>query len=109
MNRLTIKDMLFFQENAYQVINEIGKKAEDKTLMDFVIAEKHKYKEKIVRKNFLRNHHAAISLIVPTLAGATFILLIAEPVFLFAAFAIIWILVFEAMYNFGVRELYFKV
>ncbi len=109
MNALTIKDLLFYQENAYQSINEIGKKAEDSALMDFVIKEKHRYKEKVVAKNFLRNHQLGISLFVPTLLAALSIPLVSNIMLLAAAFAVIWVIAFEALYNFGIREIYFKL
>jgi len=107
MNALTIRDLLFYQENAYQIINEIGKKADDQTLMDFVIAEKHSYKQKMQSKNFVRNHHAAIAFLAAALAGAAFIPFIAEPLLLTAAFAIAWLIIFELLYNFALRSLYF--
>ncbi len=81
MNALTIRDLLFYHENAYQIINEIGKKAEDKDLMDFVIEEKHKYKQRMQRKNFLRNHHAALALVASTFVASGSILLTQSPVF----------------------------
>ena len=109
MNALTIRDLLFFQENAYQIINQIGQKAEDQNLMDFVIAQKHEYKNKMVRKNFLRDHHLSISLSIATLAAALTILLPLHQFYVLAVFAIAWLLVFEILYNMGVRSLYFKV
>ncbi len=109
MDRLTIKDLLFYQENAYQIINEIGKKAEDKAMMDFVIEEKHSYRKKMVAKNFLRNHHIAISLIVSTLAGIALIPLIGNLILLASAFIVAWLIVFEILYNFGLRNLYFRI
>lgn len=113
MNALTIKDLLFQQENAYQIINEVGKKAEDASLMDFVIAEKHRYKKKIVRKNFLRNHFLAISITLSlsaaALIGATFIPFSNSPVIPAAAFAIAWLISFEILYNLALKELYFRL
>ncbi len=109
MDAMTIRGLLFNQENAYQIINEIGKKAEDTALMDFVIAEKHKYKQKMVSKNFFRNHRIAISFILSTLGPALFIPFLKEPFLLAAAFAITWILIFEIMYNYAVKAIYFKL
>jgi len=109
MDSLTIRSLLFYQENAYQIINEIGKKAEDQTLMDFVIAEKHKYKQKMALKNFFRNHHAAISLIISTLLALSLMLVIIDLVLLVAGFAIAWLLLFEIIYSYGVKAVYFKV
>ena len=109
MDAMTIKSLLFNQENAYQIINEIGKKAEDTTLMDFVIAEKHKYKKKMVSKNFFRNHRIAISFILATFAAALFIPFLKELFLLAAAFALTWILIFELIYNYAVKAIYFKL
>jgi len=113
MNALTIKDLLFQHENAYQIINEIGKKAEDTVLMDFVIAEKHNYKQKIVRKNFLRNHFLAASITIalaaaaiPGLAFTPFFNSLVIPA---AAFAVTWLVCFELLYNFALKELYFHL
>ncbi len=109
MNWLTVKDLLFYQENAYQAINEIGKKADDEEIMGFVIAEKHHYKQKMMSKNFLRNHHLALSLSIATLAAASSIVLLSGPFMVSAAFALAWLLVFEALYNYGIRSIYFRV
>jgi hypothetical protein len=109
MNWLTVKDLLFYQENAYQAINEIGKKADDAEIMDFVIAEKHRYKQKMMSKNFLRNHHLSLSLSIATLAASPAILLLSGPFLQPAGFALAWLLVFETLYNYGIRAIYFRL
>ncbi len=109
MNALTIHDLLFYQENSYQIINEIGEKADDAALMDFVIAEKHRYKEKMQSKNFLRNHQLGISVLGATAAAAAFTPFIAEQLLLAAAFTVAWLLVFEALYNYAVKAVYFRL
>lgn len=113
MDAPAIRDLLFMQENAYQIINEIGKKAEDTALMDFVIAEKHKYKQKTLAKNFFRMHHLAISLLVAALAAALAAIsmlpffpdLIAPAV----AFALALLFAFEIMHSFAVKAIYFRL
>lgn len=113
MDAMTIRDLLFMQENAYQAINEIGKKAEDTALMDFVIAEKHKYKQRTAAKNFFRLHHLAISIAVAAIVAAVvslpFLQFAFEQWAVAVVFAVTCLVLFELMFNFAVKAVYFRL
>jgi len=109
MNPITIRDLFFFQENAYQIVEEIRRKANDAPLSEFVRTEKLAYSSKILRKNFLRNHHPGLSLAVATLVALVSLIIIAHPAIVASAFVIAWLVAFELLYNYGLRWLYFKI
>lgn len=109
MDAITVRDLLFFQENAYQIINEIGKKADNAELMEFVIAEKHRYKSIMRSKNFLRNHHPTISVLIALAFALAPVPFIQDQTMLAAGSVIVWLIVFEIFYNFELREIYFRI
>ena len=108
MDLPSVRDLFFYNENAYQVAREILQHSKDEAVPLFLKNETDSYKKRPLLKNFLRNHHTAISALAGLLAGLAFLPFIKDLALLAFAFALAWLIAFEAFYSFVVRELYFR-
>lgn len=106
-----INDTLFFQESAYKAIKEIAASTTNNNLIDMLVLEKQAYRNRPLLKNFLRQHHLFLAVVIPLLIS---VIVTIPAYFTYGEVSIILgfivlILLFEYFHAYLVQKIYFKV